>query len=177
MLIRRLHTSFLNFSGHVSSICFMAIESLGMSITPNSLLCEACHPCNITNSLQRKSLWILGIIGMCLNILWGGPCDLIFLFDLWYLSFPHFKHISLSAYSPLYSIQSFRHAWYDMYSTPNIFNIFFASLQLPGKTLSLKRTLSLNNLQLVGNRNVQCHLMFIISTIFNVDCVTRFLKI
>jgi hypothetical protein len=62
MLSRRLHTSSLNFSsslnflGHVPSICFMTIESVGIHITPNSLLYEACHPCNIANSLQCKSL-------------------------------------------------------------------------------------------------------------------------
>ena len=38
---RRLRTSSLNFSGHVSSICFMAIESIGIHITPKSLLCKA----------------------------------------------------------------------------------------------------------------------------------------
>ena len=147
MLSRRLHTSSLNFSGHVSSICFMAIESVGIRINPNSLLCEACHPCNIANSLQQNSLLILGIIGMCLNILKGGLVrDLPFFFYLSYLSCPHFGHISLSAYSPLYRIQSFGHAWCDMYSKPNIFNNFFASSQLSGKTLSLVRTLSLNNL-------------------------------
>ena len=127
MLSPRHHTSFLNFSSHVSFICFMAIELVGIRITPNSLLCEACHPCNIANYLQRKSLWILGIIGMCLNILKGGPHDLPLFLDLSYLSCPHFRHISLSAYSPLYIMQSFGHAWYDMYSTPNIFNSFFAS--------------------------------------------------
>ena len=59
-----------------------------------------------------------------------------------------------------------------------IFNNLFASLQLSGKTLSLERTLSLNNLQLVGNINVQCqYLTFIKSTIFNFDCVTRFQNI
>ena len=143
MLSHRLRTSFLNFSGHVSSICFMAIELVGICINPNSLLCEACHPCNIANYLQQKSLWILGIIRMCLNILKGGPvCDLPFFFDLSYLSCPYFRHISLSPYSPLYRIQSFGHAWYDMYSTLNIFNNFFASSQLPCKTLSLGRTLS-----------------------------------
>jgi len=146
MLSHRLYSSSLNFLGHVSSILFMAIESIGIHITPDSLLCEACHPCNIVNSLQKKILWILGIICMCLNIVWGGPCDLPFLFDLWYLSCPNFRHISLSTYSPLYRIQSFRHAWYVMYSTINIFNIFFASSQLSGKTLSLARTLYLNNL-------------------------------
>jgi hypothetical protein len=48
-----------------------------------------------------------------------------------------------------------------------------------GKTLSLGRTLSLNILQLVGNRiNVQGDLMFIKKTISNVYCtVTRFQKI
>ena len=146
MLSRRLCTSSLNFSVCVSSICFMAIESVGIPITPNSRLCEACHTCNIANNLQWKSLWILEIIGMCLNILKGGPRDLLVFFYLSYLSCPHFRHISLSAYYPLYRIQSFGHAWYDMYSTPNIFNNFFASSQLLGKTLSLRRTLSLNNL-------------------------------
>ena len=106
MLRRRLRTSSLNFSGHVSFIYFMAIKSIGIRITPNSLLCEACHPCNIANSLQRKSLWILGIKGMCLNILKGGPHDLPLFFYLSYLSCPHFVHISLSAYSPLYRIES-----------------------------------------------------------------------
>jgi len=66
----------LNFLGHGSFIWFMAIESVGIHITPDSLLCEACHSCNIANSLQWQSLWILGIIGMCVNILWGGLCDL-----------------------------------------------------------------------------------------------------
>ena len=129
-MIHKLRTSSLNFSGHVSSICFMAIESIGIRITPNSLLCEACHPCNIANYLQWKSLWILGIIGMCLNILKEGPRDLPFFFYLSYLPCPHFGHFSLSTYYPLYRIKSFGHAWYDMYSTPNIFNNFFASSQL-----------------------------------------------
>ena len=124
LLSHRLRTSSLNFLGHVSSICFMAIESVGIHITPNSLMCEVCHPCNIANSLQRKSLWLLGIIGMCLNILKGGPRDLPLFFYLSYLSCPHFEHISLFAYSPLYRIQSFGHAWYDTYSKPNIFNNF-----------------------------------------------------
>ena len=146
MLSHRLRTSSLNFSGHVSSICFMAIESIGIHITPNSLLCEAFHPCNIANSLLRKSIWILGIISMSLNILKWGPHDLPLFFYLSYLSCPHFRHISLSAYYPLYIIQSFGRAWYYIYSTPNIFNNFFASSQLLGKTLSLGRTLSLNNL-------------------------------
>ena len=141
MLSHRLRTSSLNFLGHVSSIRFMSIESVGIHITPNSLLCEACHPYNIANSLQWKSLWILGIIGMCLNILKGGPHDLPFFFYLSYLSCPHFEHISLFSYSPLYRIQSFGHAWYDMYSTTNIFNNLFVSSQLPGNTLSLRRTL------------------------------------
>jgi hypothetical protein len=83
----------------------------------------------------------------------------------------------LYSYSPVYRIQSFGHASYDIYSTPNIFNNYFSSSQLPGKTLSLGRTLSLNILQLVGNINVQGHLMFIKETISYVDCVTRFLKI
>ena len=126
MLSRWFHTSSLNFSGHISSICFMGIKYIGIFITPNSFLCEECHPYNIANSLQWKSLWILGIIGMRLNILKGGPHDLHFFFYLSYLSFPHFRHTSLSTYSPLYIIQSFGHAWYDMYSTPNIFNNFFA---------------------------------------------------
>jgi hypothetical protein len=34
MLNHRLCTSSLNLSGHVSSICFMAIESVGIHITP-----------------------------------------------------------------------------------------------------------------------------------------------
>jgi hypothetical protein len=76
---------------------------------------------------------------------------------LWYLSCPHHRHISLSTYLFLYRIQSSRHAWYDMYSTPDIFNIFFSSTQLSGKALSLRNTLSLSNLQLVGNINVHCH--------------------
>ena len=106
MLSHRLHTSSLNFSSHVSSICFMDIESVGICITPDSLMCEACHPGNIDNSFQRKILWILGITGMFLHILWGVPCDLPF-FYLWYLQCPHFGHISLFTYSPLYRIKSF----------------------------------------------------------------------
>ena len=101
MLSRRLRTSSLNFSGHVSSICFMAIESVGIHITPNSLLCEACHPCNIANSLQRKSLLILGIIGMCLNILKGGPHDLPFFF-IYHTSHAHILDISLCLHILLY---------------------------------------------------------------------------
>ena len=80
MLNQRLCTSPLNLLSHVSSICFMAIESVGIHITPGSLLCVACHLCNLVNCLQRKSLWIAGIIGMCFNILWGGPCALCFFF-------------------------------------------------------------------------------------------------
>ena len=138
MLSCRLHTSSSNFLGHVSSIFFMVIESVGIHITPNSIQFGACLPYNITNSWQQKRLLILGIIGMWHNILWG-PCDLLIFYYLWYLSWPHFGHISLSEYSPIYIIQSFRHAWYDMYSTPNIFN-FLASSQLLDKTLSLRRT-------------------------------------
>jgi hypothetical protein len=44
MLNHRLSTSSLNLSDHVSSICFMAIESTRIHIMPGSLLCEACHP-------------------------------------------------------------------------------------------------------------------------------------
>ena len=146
ILNQRFRTSSLNLFFHVSSICFMAIEAVGIRNTPSSLLCDACHPYNIANSLQQKSLWILGIIGMCLNILWGGPCSLALLFNYAYLPCPHFGYISMSTYSPLYRILSLGHAWYDMYSTSNIFNISFASLQLSGKTLSFRSTLSLNNL-------------------------------
>ena len=113
----RLRTYSLNFSSHISSICFMVIKFVGIRNTPSSLRRNACHPCNITNFFQWKRLWILGIIGMCVNILWGGPCSLPLFFDLWYLSCPHFGHISLSTYSPLYRIQSFGHAWYDMICT------------------------------------------------------------
>jgi hypothetical protein len=51
MLSHIIPTSSLNFSGHISSILFMDIESVGTHITLKSLLCEACHPCNIDNSL------------------------------------------------------------------------------------------------------------------------------
>jgi hypothetical protein len=37
------------------------------------------------------------------------------------------------------------------------FSTFSLPLATIGKTLSLKSTLSLSNLQLVGNRNVHCH--------------------
>ena len=130
MLNQRLYTSSLNLSGHVSSICFMAIEYVWICITPSSLQCDACHPSNITKSLQWKSVRILGIICMCLNILWGVPCALA-LFNSFYLPCPHVGHISLSAYFPLYRIQSLWHTCYGMYSTPNIFNIFFSSLEQP----------------------------------------------
>ena len=63
----------------------MTIESTRIHITPSLLLCEACHLCNLANCLQRKSLWIHGIIGMQFNILWGGPCALPLFFDSWYL--------------------------------------------------------------------------------------------
>ena len=74
--------SSMDLSSHVSSICFMEIESVGIHITPSSLWYNACHPCSIPNSLQQKSLEILGIISMCLNILWEGPCAL----DLFFYS-------------------------------------------------------------------------------------------
>ena len=63
-----------------------------------------------------------------------------------------------------------------MYSTPNLFSILFTSAQLLGKPLLLGSTLSLNNLQLVRNRNVHCHKAFIKSTICSVHYVRRFLK-
>ena len=100
MLSRRLRTSSLNFSGHVSYICFMAIESVVIHITPNSLLCEAFHPYNISNYLQRKSLRILGIIGMCLSILKGGPHDLPFFF--YHTFHAHISDISLCLHILLY---------------------------------------------------------------------------
>ena len=46
----------LKFMGHVSSICFMTIEYVGIHITAHSLQCEAQHLCNIANSFQRKRL-------------------------------------------------------------------------------------------------------------------------
>ena len=157
MLNRRLHTLSLNLLSHVFTICFMAIESTGIHITPFSLLCEACHLCNSDNCLQWKSLWIFGVIGMCLNILWEGPCSLCLIFYSWYLSCPHFGHLSLLAYASMYKMKSFRHSWYDMYTTPNIFSILFASVELLGKPLLLRSTFFFYNLELVGNTNVHCH--------------------
>ena len=63
-----------------------------------------------------------------------------------------------------------------MYSTLNIFIIFFAFVLLLGKPLLLRITLPLNNLLLVGNRNVHCHQACIKSTICSVNCMERFLK-
>ena len=63
-----------------------------------------------------------------------------------------------------------------MYSTPIFFNICFESSQPLGRIVSLGSSLSLSDLQLVGNKNVQCHLMFIKSTIFNDYCVTSVMK-
>jgi hypothetical protein len=40
---------------------------------------------------------------------------------------------------------------------PTFFSIFFSSMQLSGKTLSLGSTLSLSNLQLLDNRNLHYH--------------------
>jgi len=80
MLNWRLCTSSLKLSGHVSSIWFMPIESVWIHLTLGSPLCEVCHPFNIANCLQWNTLWILGIMGMCLNILWGGPCALPFIY-------------------------------------------------------------------------------------------------
>ena len=92
----------LEFVAHyVSSIWLMAIESIGIQNTPSSHQCDACHPYNIANYLQQNILWILGIIGMCLNILWGGPCALALLFDSLYLSCPYFGHISSCIFSSL----------------------------------------------------------------------------
>ena len=76
----------LEFIRHVSSICFMAIESDGICITSGSLLCEAFHLYNSTNCLQWNILWILWIIGRCLNILQEGPCSLHHFF------IPHINH-------------------------------------------------------------------------------------
>jgi hypothetical protein len=91
-----------------------------------------------------------------------------------------FSDISLCMHI-LFYIEYNHSDMHDMiiYSTPNIFNNCFSSSQLPYKTLSLGRTLSLNILQLVDNRiNVQGNLMFIKETISNIDCtVTRFRKI
>ena len=146
ILNRRLHTSSLNLSGHVSSIWFMVIQYIGIHDTPSSLLCDAGNPPNIDNYLQLKSLWILGIIDMWLNILWGETCALALLFDSLYLSCPNSRHIYFSPYFYLYRINALGHACYDIYSTTNIFNILFSSSQLPGKTLSFRSTLYLNNL-------------------------------
>ena len=114
----RLHTSPLNLWGHGYSIWWI-------HNTPSSFRCDAFHPNNIANYFQQNSLQILGIIGMFPNILWGGPCSLSLLFDSMYLSCPNFGHITLSAYSPLHTLQSLGWSWYDIYLTPNISTFYF----------------------------------------------------
>lgn len=64
---------------------------------------------------------------------------------------PLFLHICISIYNTILQTCMVLYVL-----NIKLFNIFLASAQLLGKPLLLESTLSLNNLQLVGNINVHC---------------------
>ena len=73
------------------------------------------------------------------------------------LSCPNSKYISLSLNLPLLRMQSFMQARSKSHYSTNIFSGLFALLELSRRPFSPRSTLSLNNLQLVGNMNVHYH--------------------
>ena len=138
-----LRGSSLNFPGHFSSMCFIALQSTGIRMNPifTPVLCmpvhQLCKWLAMKHSLNSRlfGMWhktLFGTVGLCTSVR--------YLFSL------HTGHSCLFCYSPLYKMQSFWHAWICLYSTPNSTNNWRASLPVDGNTLSSGNILSLSAL-------------------------------